>query len=68
MPAPMPRLNPPDDQLDALEPGEAAVDPEPRREQQRAEAERRARKHQQRDSGRHDEDRSRPGTFSRKMH
>lgn len=64
----MTRLNPDDDLAARLEPDPAAVDPEPRREQQRAEAERRAAEHQEADTGRHDEDRSRPSTFQRKMH
>lgn len=43
-------------------------DPEPRQEQQRAEAERLAAEHQRPDTGRHGEDRSRPSSFTRKMH
>jgi hypothetical protein len=64
----MPRLNPDDALVDGLAQGRAAADPEPRREQQRAQAERRAADHQQADTGRHDEDRSRPASYSRKMH
>lgn len=52
----MPRLSPDDDLADQLEEGRAPADPEPRRE------------HQQADTGRHDEDRSRPASFTRKMH
>lgn len=64
----MSRLTPDQDRPDAPENEGASVDPEPRREQQRAQAERHAAEHAQRDSGRHDDDRSRPSAFKRKMH
>lgn len=55
------------DRIDLLDSDQEPLDPEPRQEQQRAEAERLAHEHQQPDSGRHAEDRSRPTTFKRKM-